>query len=104
MDAQSRLSIQQAIDDKISGAEINDIFKVLNDAPEDDMIQRLSDLGIIDDLIKKVRSSSTKYPAHVTENKSSVLKFIDVQTDRVVESNTGLVPDAVDACKKYLLG
>lgn len=105
MDPGSRLSLQQVIDDKISAADVNHILKSLDDAPEDDFIQRLNELGIIDNLMKKVRTtpSANDLPQHVTEKKSSVLKFVDVETDRVVQSDTGLVPNGISQCQKYLL-
>ena len=53
MDAKSRLSIQQVIDDKISGADVANIIKDIDDAPEDDVIQKLNDLGIIDSLMSR---------------------------------------------------
>jgi len=100
MNAESQLSLQQVIDDKISTSDVNNILKSLDDAPEDDFIQRLNDLGIIENLIKKCRSaSSEKFPAHVTEKKSSLLKFVDHETDRIVESDIGLVPEVTELQK-----
>ena len=51
MDAKSRLSIQQVIDDKISTADVAHIIKDIDDAPEDEVIQKLNDLGVIDSLM-----------------------------------------------------
>ena len=84
MDAKSRLSLQQVIDDKISSADVNQILTSLDDAPEDDFIDRLNELGIIDNLMKKVRETprTDQLPTHVTESKTSVLKFIDVESDQ----------------------
>ena len=71
MDAKSRLSIQQVIDDKISTADVAHIIKDIDDAPEDEVIQKLNDLGVIDSLMSSFGLKIKNVIIPILQKKSS---------------------------------